>query len=123
MFVCGDNEWGQTGYQWKRPGGNASSPTFGMSEDDDDETGSASAMEISLREFQAPVLLEGSHVPASVAQVSCGARHTAALAHSGRLYVYGGELLPRIGVRSSGLGFRVFRFRFSGLQVFRCGVA
>ena len=94
MFVCGDNEWGQTGYQWKRPGRNNSSPTFGMSEDDD-ETGAESAMEISLRVFQAPVLLEGAHVPASVAQVACGARHTAALAHSGRLYVYGGEVLRR----------------------------
>lgn len=90
IFVCGDNEWGQTGYLWKKPGRNTNSPTFGMSEDEDEGAG-ATSMEMSLQFFQAPVLLEGAHVPASVAQVACGARHTAALAHSGRLYIYGGH--------------------------------
>ena len=90
IFVCGDNEWGQTGYLWNKPGRNANSPTFGMSEDEDQGAG-LTALEMSLQFFQAPVLLEGAHVPASVAQVACGSRHTAVLAHSGRLYVYGGH--------------------------------
>ena len=36
------------------------------------------------------MLVEGGHVPKSIAQVACGSRHTSVLSHTGRIYVYGG---------------------------------
>ena len=92
IFACGDNSSGQIGYSGtvqdpddvalaEYPGG-AHGMAGGESE------GAVNVSEI--LQFPLPVLVEGGHVPSSIAQVACGSRHTSVLSHSGRIYVYGG---------------------------------
>ena len=111
LFACGDNRAGQIGYSGpveNLDDGDSESDTGTPEETQVNDVGEDKRLSLSeIHQFPVPVLIEGAHIPTSVAQVACGSRHTSVLSHSGRVFVYGGA--SKCVLKQPSTGCKVWR--------------